>query len=135
VLRARNQLLERGEHLAAVADAEREGILTREETRELLAHGRVEQDGFRPAFTRAEHVTVGEAATGDQPLELGERAPARQQIGHVHIVRLEAGAMQDRGGLDLAVHALLSQHRNRGPRAARDVRRRDVGLRIERERD
>ena len=69
-LRAGNEALQRREHLAAVAEAEREAVVAREEAHELVAHGLVEQNGFRPALARAEHVAVGEAAAGDDALEL-----------------------------------------------------------------
>ena len=58
-----------------------------------------------------------------------------EQIGHVHVVRGEAGAMERRRHLDVTVDALLAQDRDLRPRALRDVRRRDVLLRLERQSD
>ena len=45
-------------------------VAAREEALELRAHRVVEQDRLRPALAGAEHVAVGEAAAGDEPLEL-----------------------------------------------------------------
>jgi hypothetical protein len=78
---AGNQRLQRAHHLAAVADAEREGVVTAEESRELVARARIEQDGARPALAGAKHVAVGEAATGDAPLKSASATrPARMSL-------------------------------------------------------
>ena len=109
---ARDQLLQRRQHLAAVAHAEREGLGPREEARERVARARVEEDRLRPALARAEHVAVGEAAAGDEPAEAGEVEAALDHVGHVDVDALEAGAVEGRRHLDLAVHALLAQDRD-----------------------
>ena len=44
----------------------------------------------------------------------------------MHVVGVEARAGEHRRHLGLAVDALLAQHRDRGPRAARDVGRGDI---------
>ena len=75
-----NDALQRREHLAAVADAEREGVGAREEALELLAHGLVEQNRLRPALPGSQHVAVGESAAGDEPLELLQRAPPGKEV-------------------------------------------------------
>ena len=116
---ARDDLLERGEHLAAVAHAEREGVGAIEEALELLARAGVIEDGLGPALARAEHVAVGESAAGDEAAEVIELHAARQHVAHVHVVRLEADALEHRGHLDLAVDALLAQHRDLRPRRVR----------------
>src|SRR5882724_6828257 len=59
---ARDDDLERGEHLATVADAEREAVGSCEEALELRARPLVEQDRFRPALARPQHIAIGEAA-------------------------------------------------------------------------
>ena len=53
----------------------------------------------------------------------------------MHVVRLEARAIKDRGRLNLAVDAFLAQDRNRRPNPRSDVGRRDVLLGIKCERD
>ena len=78
VLGARDEALEGREHLAAVADAEREGVAAREEALELLAHRLVEQDRLGPALARAQHVAVGKAAAGHQALELAPGGAGRR---------------------------------------------------------
>ena len=132
--RAGNDLLERGEHLAAVADAEREGVLPIEESLELLARAGVVEDGLGPALAGAEHVAVGEPAAGHEAAEFIELHATRQHVAHVHVVRLEADALEHRGHLDLAVDALLAQHRHARPRRV-DERRGNVFVRIEGQRD
>ena len=67
-----------------------------------------------------------------KPREVGERAPPGEDVAHVHVERVEAGAVERRRHLDLAVDALLAQDRDRRPRAGRDERRRDVVVGIER---
>ncbi len=96
---------------------------------------RVEQDRLRPPFAGAEHVAVREAAAHDQAAEVVETQASLEQIGHVHVVRDEAGAMECRRHLDVTVDALLAQDRDLRPRALGDVRRCDVLLRLERQPD
>src|SRR5437660_11014790 len=117
---AGDELLQRGEHLAAVAGAEREGVAAREEVDELGAHADVVEDRACPAASGAEHVAVGEAAAGDDALESGERSLAGEEIGHVHVDRLEARAIERGRHLDLAVYALLAQDGDAGPSAGGD---------------
>ena len=127
--RARNERLQRGEHLAAVARTEGEGVAAREELFEFGAHPRVVQDGRRPAAPGAEHVAIGKAAARDDPLESAERLASGEKIGHVHIDRLESRAVERRRHLHLAIDALLAQDGDPRPRAARN------GERLGRERD
>ena len=68
------------------------------------------QDGLGPALARAEHVAVGKSAAGHEPAEIRELHATGEHVAHVHVVRLEAHALEHRGHLDLAVHALLAQH-------------------------
>src|SRR5262249_7158394 len=123
--------LQSREHLAAVADAEGEGVRTLEETLKLRAHVLVEQDRFGPALTRSKHIAIGEAAAGDQALELAERAAASQQIRHMHIMGDKASPLEHSPSLDLTVHTLLAQNCHCGPRTACNKRRRNILLRIE----
>ena len=64
---------------------------------------------LRPALPGAEHVAVGEAAAGGEALEAVQRDAPGDDVGHVHVDRLEAGAVERRRHLDLAVDALLAQ--------------------------
>ena len=109
---AGNDFLERREHLAAVAHAEREGVLAVEEPLELLARASVVEDGLGPALARAQHVAVGESAAGHQAAEIFELHATREHVAHVHVVRFEADALEHGRHLDLAVDALLAQHRH-----------------------
>ena len=65
-----------------------------------------------PAAAGAEHVAVAEAAAGGEALEVVERDAAGDQVAHVHVERLEAGAVERGRHLDLAVDALLAQDRD-----------------------
>ena len=105
-------------HLAAVARAERERVAAREERSNSSRARALKRIGLGPALARAEHVAVGEAAAGGEALEARERDAAGDDVGHVHVDRLEAGAVEGRGHLDLAVHALLAQDGDARPRAA-----------------
>ncbi len=71
-LRAGNDFGQIAHHLAAVAHAQREGVLAVEKGGKLVAQLRVEQHRFGPAFARAEHVAVAEAAASGQHLEIGQ---------------------------------------------------------------
>src|SRR5690606_32859639 len=66
VLGTGDQFLQRRHHLAAVADTECEGVCPLEEARELLTRARIEQDGFGPSLTGAQHIAIGESAAGDE---------------------------------------------------------------------
>ncbi len=112
VLRAGDQRAQIAHHLAAVADPEREGIAAPEERFELVARARVEQDGLGPALARAQHIAVGEAAAGREALEVLQAHAPGDDVAHVHVDRLEAGAVERRGHLDLAVDTLLAQDRD-----------------------
>ena len=104
-----NDLAQIAHHLAAVAHAQREHVAAAEEGLELVARARVEQDGLGPALARAEHVAVGEAAAGGDALEVCERHASGDDVAHVHVDRVEAGAIERRRHFDLAVDALLAQ--------------------------
>src|SRR6266480_4336126 len=76
MLGARDQLLQRRHHLAAVAGAERKRIAAREELLELGPDPGVEQDRARPAAAGAEHVAVGKSAARGKALEPRQRGAA-----------------------------------------------------------
>ena len=115
--RAGHDVAQVRDHLAAVADAERERVRPREERRELIARARVEQDRLGPALAGAEHVAVREAAARRQPLERRQVDAAAQDVAHVDVERVEAGALEAGRHLVLAVDALLAQDRDARPRA------------------
>ena len=130
---AGHQMLDRREHLAAVADAERELAAIGEECAELIGQITVIADRRRPAAPGAEHVAIAEAAAGGEAVIVREPVAALDQIGHVHVEAVEAGAGERRRHLDFRVHALLAQDRQLRTRAGVDERRGDVLLRIERQ--
>ena len=97
-------------HLAAVAHAEGEGVGTGEEGGKLVAGAGVEEHTLGPAFAGAEDVAVGEAAAGDETAEIAQADAAGEDVGHVDVHGLEAGAGEGGGHLDLAVYALLAEN-------------------------
>ena len=119
---SREQGAEPGEHLAAVAHAEREGVGTCEPRFELRADAGVVEDGGGPARARAEHVSVGESASRGQAPENAQRAASLHEIAHVHIHALEARAVEGGGHLQVSVHPLLAEDGD--PRAGQGERRR-----------
>jgi hypothetical protein len=92
-----------------------ERVGAREERGERSARGGAVEDALGPAGAGAEHVAVGEAADRDHAAEPREIEPG-VELGHVHVDRLEAGAVEHGGHLDLRVAALLAQDRDPRPR-------------------
>ena len=127
---ARDDVAQAGHHLAAVADTEREGVAAREEALELRARALVEQHRLRPAAAGAQHVAVGEATAGRDAADRCQVERAREHVAHVHVDRLEAGAVEGRGHLVLPVDALLAQHRHARARAGGYERRLDAPARV-----
>ncbi|MCY1416500.1 hypothetical protein D9M71_320070 [compost metagenome] len=125
-LAARDQLVQVGHHLATVAHAEGEAVVAFEEALERIAGTAVEQRGFRPAFTGTQYVAVREAAASDHALELVQVDPAGQNVAHVHVDRVETGAVERGRHFHLTVDALLTQYGNLWADAFLDVRRGDV---------
>jgi hypothetical protein len=110
-------------HLAAVADAQAEGVFAGKELGKLIGQRAVEQDGLGPALARAQHVAVGEAAHGDDALEVIQLGTARDQVAHVHVDGREAGLVHHVSRLDVRVDALLAQDGNARTHAGGDERR------------
>src|SRR6202162_6465454 len=72
VLRAGYQFPQDREHLATIADTEREAVGACEEALEFQPGALVIQDRARPAPAGAEHVPIGEGATGEEARETGQ---------------------------------------------------------------
>jgi hypothetical protein len=125
-LAARDQLVQVGHHLATVAHAEGEAVVTLEEALEGIAGTAVEQGRLGPAFTGTQYVAVGEAAAGHQALELVQVDTAGENVAHVHVDRVETGTVERRRHFHLTVDALLTQDGNLWANAFLDVRRGDV---------
>src|SRR5208282_3008310 len=64
-----DQVLERRQHLTTIAHAQGKVRIVLEESRELLACARVEQDRLRPPLPGTQNVAVGKAAAGYQALK------------------------------------------------------------------
>ena len=130
-LGTRDQLLELGEHLATVADAQREAVVTVEEALELFTRTRIEQHRLGPATASAQHVTVGEAATGDQAPHGVQIDTPFEDVAHVDIDGLETGTVEACRHLELTIDALLAQDRHARTCTGVQVRRRDVLVDVE----
>ena len=131
VLGARDHRRQRRQHLAAVADAQREAVRTGEEGLERGLQHRVEEDGARPALAGAQRVAVAETTAGDEALEVLQVDRAGLQVAHVHVIGVEAGLRHGVGHLDMRVDALLAQDRDLGAHAAGDEGGGDVLLDVE----
>ena len=130
-LRSRDQLVQVAHHLAAVAGAKRERVVTLEECLELVAGARVEQDRFCPALACPQHVTIGKSAAGCKSLVVPQAGTPGDDVAHVHVHRGEARAVERRGHFHLAVHTLLAQDCHLRARSALDERSSDVLGRVE----
>ncbi len=64
-------------------------------------------------------------------MEVLQIAAPCQQIAHVHVHRVKAGAVERRRHFNVGVHPLLAQHRHFRASALGDIRRGDVFLRCE----
>ena len=115
-LRARNDVGQFSEHLAAVAHAQPKGVAALEEGFELIGQARVEGDAARPANACTQGVAIAEATAGHQAFEVCQLGLARLQVGHVHVIGVEARLMEGIGHFHMGVHALLSQNGHPGAR-------------------
>src|SRR6185312_7569660 len=98
----------------------RELRLVGEERLELRTQHVVVEDRRGPAATGAEHIAIEESATDGKAAKISQLHSAAGEIGHVHVDRLETGARERGGHLDLAVDTLLAQNRHARPRALGD---------------
>ena len=64
-------------------------------------------------------------------MKLAQFARAGRKIRHVHVMRLEPGAIKYCGHFHLTIDTLLAEHGNLGTGTARNVRRRNIVARIE----
>ena len=123
MFRAGHQVLEVGQHLTAVANAQGESVLAEEETVEGVTQAVVIQHGLGPAATSTKHVAIGETATGHQAFHVVQIDVTGQQVAHMHVHGGEAGTVKSGRHLGLAVDALLAQDRHLGPGTADEWRR------------
>jgi len=66
-----NQLLDSCQHLAAIADSDREGVSSLEELLELWTSVLgVHENGLGPTITSAKNVSIGEASTSSNANEI-----------------------------------------------------------------
>ena len=98
--------------MAAVANPEGETVRPREEGSEVVIELAVEEYRLGPALSCAQHIAIGEAAAGGKPGELRQAHAARLQVGHMHVVTVEACALKCGRHFHVAVNALLAQYRD-----------------------
>ena len=133
VLGAGDQILQVGQHLAAVTDPQREGVLAEEEAVEGVAQARVIENALGPALAGAQHVAVGEAAAGHQTFHVVQTHAAGEQVAHVHVHGAEPGAVEGGGHFHVTVNTLLAQDRHLGPGTGIDERAGHVLAHVESE--
>eukprot|EP00906_Rhabdomonas_costata_P025185 RCo036074 len=97
-------------HLTTVTDPQRKSIIAMEEALERITCTTVEQYRLGPAFTRTQHVTVRETATGSQTLEFCQIKTTFQNVTHVHVNRTETSTVKCCRHFALRVHTLLTQN-------------------------
>jgi hypothetical protein len=110
--RARDDVREIRERLTAVAHTEEERVRARGQLREHVLRACVVAERRRPAAARAEDIAEREPATRDGAAAVGEIDATFDEVGHVDVDRVEAGARERGGHLDLTVDALLAQDRD-----------------------
>ena len=109
---AGDDAVEVAHHLAAVAHAEGKAVFAGEEGGEFVAGAGIEECALGPAFTGSEDVAIAEATAGHEAAEIFQRNASADDVGHVDVHGLEAGAGEGGGHLDFAVHALLAEDRH-----------------------
>ena len=72
----------------------------------------LEQDGFGPAATRTQNITVGKSPADGQHIELGELCRRCNQLTHMHIHRSKSRPVERRRHFEVAVDPLLAQDGN-----------------------
>jgi hypothetical protein len=135
VLGARDDRRELRHHLTTVTDTERERVRSTKEFFEDRAQRGLNKIDFAqpsPAPSTSPYEKPPQATSPRN--SSSPRRPANQ-VGHVQIVRFEAGAIEHRRHLGLAVDPLLAQDRDLRSRAARDIRGCHVDVRLERQID
>src|SRR5207247_10452726 len=90
-------------------------VAARENRAELVPRACIEQDGLRPARAGPEHVSIGKSSACGEALEPGERNPARGDVAHVNVVRVESGPIERGSHFDLPVVSLLATDGDRWP--------------------
>ena len=130
-----DQFVQVAHHLAAVAHTQGKTVLALEEGLEAITGAAVEQNRLGPTLASAEHVTVGEAATGHQSLELLQADAAAEDIAHMHVDGSEAGTVEGRSHFHLTIDALLAQDGDLWTDALADIGGADVLVDVERELD
>lgn len=110
----RHDRFELAEELAAIAHAQREGVLPLEERLEFRSRVWMQQDRLRPSLPGAQDVAVAETATGSHADESGERDAAGEDVGHVDINRGKAGGVERERHFCVAVRPLVAENGDAG---------------------
>ena len=75
----------------------------------MVGQTRIEEDGTRPAYARAQGVTVAKTSASDHASKVGQCNATGLQVGHVDIDRFKAGQREGVGHFHMRVDALLAQ--------------------------
>jgi len=101
--------------LASVADTERHRILARIEPLEGLFGLGIIQESTCPALRRTQNIGVGESSTEHDHADFVQRFAPADEVGHHHILHVEARQPQRIGHLALAIGTLLADNGSLGP--------------------
>ena len=94
--------------LTSVAHTQRQCILTGIEFVQRLLCFRIVEEGSSPSLCTAQYVGIGESATEHDELYLLQRLASGDEVGHHHILHIEAGKIEHPCHLTLAVGAFLT---------------------------
>ena len=100
--------VELNHQLTTVADAERQSVLTCIKLVERLLGLRVEEECSCPSLGRAENVGVGESAAEHDHVDILECFASADEVGHHHVLHVEAGQIERVSHFALAVGSLLA---------------------------
>ena len=94
--------------MTPVADAKGECVRTAVETVQCLFCLGIVEESTCPTLCRTKHIAIGEAATEDDEVDVAQRFPARNEVGHHDIFDVEACQVEHVGHFPLAICAFLA---------------------------
>ena len=102
--------IEFNHELTTVADTEAQGVLTLVICLKSSLGLVIPKESTGPSFCRTKHIGVGESATEYNHVDILKCLTSRHEVGHMHILDIEAGQIQRVGHFPIAVDAFLSNN-------------------------
>ena len=96
------------QQLAAVANAQAQGVFAGKEIAERFPGFFIVQERTRPAFGRAKHVGIAETSHKGNHIYIFQRFPSRDEIGHMNILHIHTGHIHSPGHVAVTVYSLLA---------------------------